>query len=160
MSEQARRAGYGESSPGTGRGGRWVGTAMVRREDPALLTGRGQYVDDVDLPGTQTERTDDAPRDSPPGGPLHAFVVRSPVAHARIASVDVSGARAADGVVAVLTAADLDAAGGGPPRRRRGRGGGRADARRRGDAGGATEPAVPGARLRQGGVGGAAGGAR
>jgi carbon-monoxide dehydrogenase large subunit len=70
---------------------------MVRREDPALLTGRGQYVDDVDIPGT-----------------LHAFVVRSPVAHAQIVSVDVSEAQAADGVVAVLTAADLDAAGTGP----------------------------------------------
>jgi carbon-monoxide dehydrogenase large subunit len=70
---------------------------VVRREDPALLTGRGQYVDDVDMPGT-----------------LHAFVVRSPVAHARVVSVDVSGALAADGVVAVLTAADLDAAGVGP----------------------------------------------
>jgi aerobic carbon-monoxide dehydrogenase large subunit len=95
-------------------GGRWVGTAMLRREDPGLLTGRGQYVDDVDLPGTRSGGTGDAPPGSPPGGPLHAFVVRSPVAHARIASVDVSGARAADGVVAVLTAADLDAAGVGP----------------------------------------------
>src|SRR5260370_37776663 len=80
-----------------------VGRAVVRREDPALLTGRGQYVDDVDLPGT-----------------LHAFVVRSPVAHARIVSVDVSGALAADGIAAVLTAADLDAAGGGPTPRRGG----------------------------------------
>src|SRR5260370_5791517 len=79
-----------------------VGRAVVRREDPALLTGRGQYVDDVDLPGT-----------------LHAFVVRSPVAHARIVSVDVSGALAADGIAAGLTAPDLDAAGV-PPIPRRG----------------------------------------
>ena len=63
-------------------------------------------------PGTRAGDTDGAAWGCP--GTLHAFVVRSPVAHARIASVDVSGARAADGVVAVLTAADLDAAGVGP----------------------------------------------
>src|SRR5690242_7377174 len=97
MSEQPRRSRSGSWSPGAGGGGRWVGTTMLRREDPARLAGRGQFVDDVDIPGA-----------------LHAFVVRSPVAHARIVSVDVSGARAADGVVAVLTAADLDAAGVGP----------------------------------------------
>ena len=72
----------------------WIGRAVVRREDPALLTGRGQYVDDVSPPGT-----------------LHAFVVRSPVAHARIDSVDVTEARAAPGVVAVFTAADLNGVG-------------------------------------------------
>ena len=72
----------------------WIGRAIVRREDPALLTGRGQYVDDVSPPGT-----------------LHAFVVRSPVAHARIDSVDVTEARAAPGVVAVFTAADLNGVG-------------------------------------------------
>jgi aerobic carbon-monoxide dehydrogenase large subunit len=71
-----------------------IGQAMVRREDPALLTGRGQYVDDVTPPGT-----------------LHAFVVRSPVAHARIRSVDVSAAREAPGVAGVFTAADLDGVG-------------------------------------------------
>ena len=69
----------------------WIGRAVVRREDPALLTGRGQYVDDVTPPGT-----------------LHAFVVRSPVAHARIDSVDATEARAAPGVAAVFTAADLN----------------------------------------------------
>jgi carbon-monoxide dehydrogenase large subunit len=62
---------------------------MPRREDPALVTGRGVYVDDVTLPGL-----------------LHAFVVRSPVAHARITSVDVSGATSSPGVVAVFTADD------------------------------------------------------
>jgi aerobic carbon-monoxide dehydrogenase large subunit len=67
-----------------------IGQALVRREDPALLTGRGRYVDDVTLPGT-----------------LHAFVVRSPVAHARIVSVDVSAVREAPGVAGVFTAADL-----------------------------------------------------
>ena len=67
-----------------------IGQAIVRREDPALLTGQGRYVDDV-----------------APEGVLHAYVVRSPVAHARIVSVDVTEAREAPGVVAVYTAADL-----------------------------------------------------
>jgi len=68
----------------------FIGRAIVRREDPALLTGHGVYLDDVTPPGT-----------------LHAFVVRSPVAHARIAGVDVTDARNAPGVAAVFTAADL-----------------------------------------------------
>ncbi|MGH3171595.1 MAG: xanthine dehydrogenase family protein molybdopterin-binding subunit [Trebonia sp.] len=68
-----------------------IGAEIRRREDPALLTGRGRYVDDLSLPGL-----------------LHAFVVRSPVAHARIASLDADEARTAPGVVAVFTAADLD----------------------------------------------------
>ena len=67
-----------------------IGQPVRRREDPALLTGRGSYTDDVMPPGT-----------------LHAFVVRSPVAHARLVSVDVSQAREAPGVAAVFTAADL-----------------------------------------------------
>jgi aerobic carbon-monoxide dehydrogenase large subunit len=76
---------------------RLIGEAIVRREDPALLTGRGRYVDDV-----------------APEGALHAFVVRSPLAHARILSVDVTEAREAPGVVAVYTAADLAQLGVGP----------------------------------------------
>ena len=71
-----------------------IGRPIVRREDPPLLTGHGQYVDDVTPPGT-----------------LHAFVVRSPVAHARILDVDAAAAREAPGVVAVFTAADLAAVG-------------------------------------------------
>jgi aerobic carbon-monoxide dehydrogenase large subunit len=67
-----------------------IGQPLTRREDPPLLTGRGQYVDDVN-----------------PAGTLHAFVVRSPLAHARITSIDVTEAREAPGVHAVFTAADL-----------------------------------------------------
>jgi carbon-monoxide dehydrogenase large subunit len=78
-----------------------VGQALLRREDPALLTGRGQYVDDVAVPGGI-------------GPVLHAHVVRSPVAHALITGLDVEAAREAEGVVAVYTAADLDAAKVGP----------------------------------------------
>ncbi|HTU07129.1 MAG TPA: xanthine dehydrogenase family protein molybdopterin-binding subunit, partial [Trebonia sp.] len=74
-----------------------IGRAVVRREDPALLTGHGSYTDDVT-----------------PEGTLHAFVVRSPVAHARIVSVDVTEAREAPGVVAVYTAQDMADLGVGP----------------------------------------------
>jgi aerobic carbon-monoxide dehydrogenase large subunit len=74
-----------------------IGQPLTRREDPALLTGHGQYVDDFE-----------------PAGTLHAFVVRSPLAHARITSVDVEEARQAEGVHAVFTAEDLAAQGVGP----------------------------------------------
>ncbi len=74
-----------------------IGQPLTRREDPPLLTGRGRYVDDFTPPGT-----------------LHAYVVRSPLAHARISGVDVTEARAADGVAAVFTAADLAVLGVGP----------------------------------------------
>ena len=88
------------ASSATMRGRRLVsliGQPLTRREDPPLLTGRGQYVDDF-----------------APEGTLHAFVVRSPLAHARITSVDVEEARQAEGVHAVFTAEDLAAQGVGP----------------------------------------------
>jgi carbon-monoxide dehydrogenase large subunit len=91
---------HSHQAPAIGEDGeavRMIGRPLARREDPPLLTGRGQYVDDVTPPGT-----------------LHAYVVRSPVAHARITGNDVAAARAADGVAAVYTAADLDAQGVGP----------------------------------------------
>jgi aerobic carbon-monoxide dehydrogenase large subunit len=66
---------------------RWVGQAMRRKEDPRMITGRGRYVDDVVLPGM-----------------LHMAIVRSPEAHARIVSIDASGAKAAPGVHGVFTA--------------------------------------------------------
>src|SRR4051794_38037111 len=71
-----------------------LGTRVVRREDPALLRGAGQYLADLRDDGLDTA--------------LRATFVRSPLAHARIASIDVEEAREAPGVVAVLTAADLD----------------------------------------------------
>lgn len=67
-----------------------VGSPVKRREDPRLLTGRGEFLDDTVLPA-QT----------------YAYFVRSPVAHARIAAVHTSAARSAPGVLAVFTAADL-----------------------------------------------------
>ena len=71
-----------------------LGTRVVRTEDPRLLTAGGTYVDDLRVP----ELT----------GAVRATFVRSPVAHALITGLDVSAARAAPGVLAVLTARDLD----------------------------------------------------
>ena len=68
----------------------YVGQPVKRFEDPKLITGRGAFVDDIKLPDM-----------------LHAAVLRSPYAHARIRSIDVSAARNLPGVVAVLTGADI-----------------------------------------------------
>jgi carbon-monoxide dehydrogenase large subunit len=73
-----------------GRAFRWIGQNMKRVEDPRLLAGQGRYIDDVALPGM-----------------LHAAALRSPHAHARIRSIDVSRARALPGVVAVMTGAEV-----------------------------------------------------
>jgi carbon-monoxide dehydrogenase large subunit len=78
-------------TPAAAPAARWVGQSVRRREDARLTTGHGRFVDDVALPGT-----------------LHAAFVRSPVARGRITHLDVSAARALPGVVAVLTAADLN----------------------------------------------------
>jgi len=75
----------------------FVGTRLLRREDAPLLTGEGRYVDDLVAPGE-----------------LHMTLVRSPLAHARIRSIDTAAARAMPGVVAVLTGADLLGEWGGP----------------------------------------------
>jgi carbon-monoxide dehydrogenase large subunit len=69
---------------------RLTGTSVRRVEDRRLLTGRGCFVDDVQLPRM-----------------LHAAFVRSPYPHARLAGIDVSVARAVAGVHAVLTDTDL-----------------------------------------------------
>ena len=67
----------------------------VRRvEDPRLLTGRGRYTDDISMPGQ-----------------AHGIVLRSPHAHARITAMDTAPALAVPGVLAVITGADLRAAG-------------------------------------------------
>jgi aerobic carbon-monoxide dehydrogenase large subunit len=67
-----------------------VGSRQVRREDPALLTGEARFVDDLVVPGA-----------------LHAKIVRSPYAHARVRSIDSTEAQGMPGVVAVFTGADL-----------------------------------------------------
>lgn len=71
--------------------GRFVGQSVRRVEDRRLVSGTGRYVDDVRLPGM-----------------LHAAFLRSDLARARIRSLDPSAAAAADGVIAVLTAEDLN----------------------------------------------------
>ena len=71
-----------------------IGARVPRREDPALLTGRGRFIDDID-------RAHQA----------HAWIVRSSHAHARIASIDTEDAAAMPGVVAVFTHRDLEADG-------------------------------------------------
>jgi carbon-monoxide dehydrogenase large subunit len=70
----------------------WIGKDVPRLEDPKLLAGRATYTDDVRLPGM-----------------LHAAVLRSPHAHARILRIDASRARALPGVVAVVTGEDARA---------------------------------------------------
>src|SRR5271165_6853830 len=63
---------------------------MLRKEDPRFIRGRGRYVDDIALPGM-----------------LHLAILRSPYAHARLVSVDVTAAQAHPKVKAVVTGADL-----------------------------------------------------
>ena len=70
--------------------GTLIGQEVKRVEDKALITGRGQYVDDLRLPGL-----------------LHIAIVRSPYGHAKINNIDVSAAANAPGVVSVFTGADL-----------------------------------------------------
>jgi 2-furoyl-CoA dehydrogenase large subunit len=68
-----------------------LGKSALRKEDPALLSGRGRYADDLPVPA----------------GTLHAHVIRSPHAHAEIAGIDASKALAHDGVWAVITGEDV-----------------------------------------------------
>ena len=68
----------------------YVGRSLLRREDRRLLTGQGQFIADLVLPRM-----------------AHAVLVRSPVAHARIRSVDLSRAAASPGTLLALNGADL-----------------------------------------------------
>ena len=68
-----------------------LGTSVVRKEDPALLSGRGRYADDLPVPA----------------GTLHAHVIRSPHPHADIVRIDTAAALAMDGVWAVITGEDI-----------------------------------------------------
>jgi carbon-monoxide dehydrogenase large subunit len=71
-----------------------IGQGVPRFEDPRLVRGNGRYTDDVQLPGM-----------------AYAVVLRSPHGHARIKSLDAAAAKAAPGVLAVITGADWKAAG-------------------------------------------------
>jgi len=67
---------------------------LLRKEDPRLIRGKGNFTDDIQLPGM-----------------LHLAILRSPMAHARIVSIDKSAAEAHPKVVAVITGEDLAAQG-------------------------------------------------
>jgi carbon-monoxide dehydrogenase large subunit len=67
-----------------------IGAKIHRREDPRLVTGAGHYVDDFTRPGT-----------------VYLAVVRSPLAHARVKSIDITDATKAPGVVAIYTHKDF-----------------------------------------------------
>lgn len=71
-----------------------VGQPVSRKEDPILVQGQGRYTDDINLPGQ-----------------VYAAMVRSTVAHGIIKNIDIEAVRVMPGVLAVYTAADLDAAG-------------------------------------------------
>src|SRR4051794_33872377 len=66
-----------------------IGQPVAREEDPYLVRGAGRYIDDV-----------------APAGMARAYLLRATHAHARIVSVDVSAAKAAPGVLLVLTGSD------------------------------------------------------
>src|ERR1051326_255524 len=67
-----------------------VGAKIHRREDPRLITGHGHYIDDFSRAGT-----------------TYAAFVRSPFAHARVKSIDITDASKAPGVVGVYTAREF-----------------------------------------------------
>ena len=67
---------------------------LKRKEDARFIRGQGNYLDDIRLPGM-----------------VHAAILRSPFAHAKINSIDTSEALALPGVAAVITAKDLETLG-------------------------------------------------
>src|SRR5437762_8181673 len=69
----------------------YIGKSMKRVEDPRLIKGIATYVDDLNLPGL-----------------LHAAILRSPHAHAKILSIKTDAAQAVPGVVGVFTGADVN----------------------------------------------------
>lgn len=81
-------------APVFGTGPYAVSQPVTRTEDPRLLRGGGQYTDDRNLTGQ-----------------AYAVIVRSPIAHGDIKRIDIDAAKAAPGVLAVYTHADIDAAG-------------------------------------------------
>lgn len=72
----------------------YIGKSVKRVEDRRFLTGQGRYTDDIKLPGM-----------------THAYILRSPYAHANILNIDISAAEKAPGVVKIYTGADIVASG-------------------------------------------------
>ena len=71
--------------------GKYIGENVLRKEDPRLVTGEAKYLEDIQIPGM-----------------LHAVVKRSDYAHAKIKSIDASGASKVPGVVGVWTGKDFE----------------------------------------------------
>jgi len=69
----------------------WIGKALPRKEDPALLTGQARFIDDLE----------------PVAGLRHVAIVRSPYAHGQILSIDASAALTMEGVEAVVTGTEI-----------------------------------------------------
>src|SRR3972149_7266885 len=67
-----------------------IGAPVKRREDARFITGKGRYLDDIQMPGMAS-----------------LAILRSPYAHARIRSIDTSAAKAMPGVVAVFVGSDI-----------------------------------------------------
>ena len=76
----------------------YIGKSIKRVEDKRFLTGLGNYTDDIKMPGM-----------------THAYILRSPYAHAKVNSIDTAAAKAHPGVLAVFVGADIDAAIAGVP---------------------------------------------
>ncbi|MGA9403208.1 xanthine dehydrogenase family protein molybdopterin-binding subunit, partial [Haladaptatus sp.] len=74
--------------------GEMIGSTVERREDPRLITGDAEYVDDIQYPRMG-----------------HLAIKRSQYGHARITNIETSGAEAIEGVLAVYTAADIESSG-------------------------------------------------
>jgi carbon-monoxide dehydrogenase large subunit len=87
-------ASNGKSNGKAKGNGQWVGKRFKRKEDPRLVRGISHYTDDIKLPRL-----------------AHCVFVRSPHAHARIVSINTDAARAHSGVLAVVTASDLEGLG-------------------------------------------------
>jgi aerobic carbon-monoxide dehydrogenase large subunit len=90
-------AGIALVAPDPAIGTVWIGRALPRLEDQRFVLGAGRYTDDITIEGA-----------------LHAVVVRSPFAHARIRSIDTSAALTAAGVLGVYTGLDYQNEGRGP----------------------------------------------
>src|ERR1700704_2733728 len=83
------------ANPAAGDEARPIGYGRLqRKEDPRFVRGKGHYVDDIVLPGM-----------------LHGAILRAPVAHARLVSIDTTQALASPKVLAVITGKDLEGLG-------------------------------------------------
>ena len=78
-------------APAEPAGYKWIGKPVPRKEDAALLSGRAQFIDDIE----------------PVANLKHAAILRSPHAHARILKIETAKARALAGVTGIVTGAEV-----------------------------------------------------